>query len=102
MTTESPAIEARNLSRRFGDVVAVDAVDFDVRPGEVFGFLDSFDLAFSPRSLFSSSISFSSSLIRASRWRSCSYSSAIVMPETYAIPAFHNRSVFKIDRYPRS
>jgi len=39
MTTEPAAIEARNLSKRFGDVLAVDAVDFDVREGEVFGFL---------------------------------------------------------------
>ncbi|MBN1855252.1 MAG: ABC transporter ATP-binding protein [Pirellulales bacterium] len=39
MTTESLAIEARNLTKRFGDVLAVDAVDFDVREGEVFGFL---------------------------------------------------------------
>lgn len=33
------AIEARGLTKRFGDVLAVDAVDFDVREGEVFGFL---------------------------------------------------------------
>jgi ABC-2 type transport system ATP-binding protein len=35
------AIEARNLTRRFGDFVAVNDVSFDVRAGEVFGFLGS-------------------------------------------------------------
>jgi len=39
MTSALSAIEARNLTKRFGDVLAVDAVGFDVRPGEVFGFL---------------------------------------------------------------
>jgi ABC-2 type transport system ATP-binding protein len=34
-----PAIEARGLSRRFGDVLAVDGVDFVVDGGEIFGFL---------------------------------------------------------------
>jgi ABC-2 type transport system ATP-binding protein len=33
------AIAARELTRRFGDFTAVDAVTFDVREGEVFGFL---------------------------------------------------------------
>ncbi len=33
------AIEARQLTRRFGSFVAVDHIDFDVRTGEVFGFL---------------------------------------------------------------
>ena len=33
------AIDARNLTRRFGDFTAVDRITFDVRPGEVFGFL---------------------------------------------------------------
>ena len=33
------AISARGLTRRFGDFTAVDAVSFDVRAGEVFGFL---------------------------------------------------------------
>ncbi|MGQ0616685.1 MAG: ABC transporter ATP-binding protein [Acidimicrobiia bacterium] len=32
-------IEARGLTKRFGDQVAVDAVDFDVERGEAFGFL---------------------------------------------------------------
>jgi lipooligosaccharide transport system ATP-binding protein len=32
-------IEARNLSKRFGDRVAVDGIDFSVGRGEVFGFL---------------------------------------------------------------
>jgi ABC-2 type transport system ATP-binding protein len=34
-----PAISVRDLSRRFGDFVAVDRLTFDVRRGEVFGFL---------------------------------------------------------------
>jgi ABC-type multidrug transport system ATPase subunit len=33
------AIEARNLSRNFGDFCAVDRVSFSVRPGEIFGLL---------------------------------------------------------------
>ena len=33
------AIEARELTRRFGSFVAVDRITFDVREGEVFGFL---------------------------------------------------------------
>jgi lipooligosaccharide transport system ATP-binding protein len=32
-------IQARGLTKRFGTFIAVDAVDFDVRPGEAFGFL---------------------------------------------------------------
>ena len=35
----APLIHARELTKRFGDFVAVDAVDFDVAPGEAFGFL---------------------------------------------------------------
>jgi ABC-2 type transport system ATP-binding protein len=34
-----PTIEARGLCRRFGDVLAVDDVDFVVHAGEIFGFL---------------------------------------------------------------
>jgi lipooligosaccharide transport system ATP-binding protein len=34
-----PLISARGLSKRFGALVAVDAVDFDVQAGEAFGFL---------------------------------------------------------------
>ena len=41
MSTQSlkPLIHARGLTKRFGDLIAVDAVDFDVQPGEAFGFL---------------------------------------------------------------
>jgi ABC-2 type transport system ATP-binding protein len=35
------AIEVRDLTRRFGQFVAVDRVTFDVRRGEIFGFLGS-------------------------------------------------------------
>jgi ABC-2 type transport system ATP-binding protein len=35
------AISVTNLTRRFGDFVAVDGVTFDVQEGEVFGFLGS-------------------------------------------------------------
>lgn len=35
------AIEAQNLSMRFGDFVAVDHVDFKIQKGEIFGFLGS-------------------------------------------------------------
>ena len=34
-----PAIEARGLVKRFGEVEAVAGVDFEVLPGELFGFL---------------------------------------------------------------
>ena len=33
------AVETNNLTRRFGDFVAVDRVTLQVAPGEVFGFL---------------------------------------------------------------
>ncbi len=33
------AVTVRNLTRRFGDFVAVDDISFDVRKGEIFGFL---------------------------------------------------------------
>jgi lipooligosaccharide transport system ATP-binding protein len=32
-------IHARGLTKRFGDITAVDGIDFDVAPGESFGFL---------------------------------------------------------------
>jgi ABC-2 type transport system ATP-binding protein len=38
-TDISPAIAVERLTRRFGDLVAVDHVDFSVGRGEVFGFL---------------------------------------------------------------
>jgi lipooligosaccharide transport system ATP-binding protein len=34
-----PLVSARALTKRFDDFVAVDAIDFDVQPGEAFGFL---------------------------------------------------------------
>ena len=37
--TESLAIDAHDLTRRFGRFVAVDRITFNVRAGEVFGFL---------------------------------------------------------------
>jgi len=36
-----PAIEAQGLTCRFGDFTAVDHVDFQIEPGEIFGFLGS-------------------------------------------------------------
>jgi ABC-2 type transport system ATP-binding protein len=35
----TPVIETRGLTKRFGSFVAVDAIDLDILPGEVFGFL---------------------------------------------------------------
>ncbi len=37
--SNQPLIHARGLTKRFGSFTAVDAVDFDVAPGEAFGFL---------------------------------------------------------------
>src|SRR5256885_17119224 len=39
MSASAPLIHARGLVKKFGDLVAVDGVDFDVQPGEAFGFL---------------------------------------------------------------
>lgn len=36
---DEPLIHARGLVKRFGEFVAVDGIDVDVRPGEAFGFL---------------------------------------------------------------
>ncbi|AAV93440.1 ribosome-associated ATPase/putative transporter RbbA [Ruegeria pomeroyi] len=36
-----PAIEAKGLTCRFGDFIAVDHVEFQIEPGEIFGFLGS-------------------------------------------------------------
>lgn len=38
MQTE-PLVRARGLSKRFGDLTAVDDIDFDIHKGEAFGFL---------------------------------------------------------------
>jgi lipooligosaccharide transport system ATP-binding protein len=35
----APAVEARGLVKRYGELVAVRGIDFEVRPGECFGFL---------------------------------------------------------------
>ena len=37
--TLTPAIQATGLTKRFGDFTAVDGIDFEVHPGEIFGFL---------------------------------------------------------------
>ena len=37
--SESPLIEARGLTKRFGEFTAVDGIDFAVERGETFGFL---------------------------------------------------------------
>jgi lipooligosaccharide transport system ATP-binding protein len=34
-----PLVSARGLAKQYGDFVAVDSIDFDVEPGEAFGFL---------------------------------------------------------------
>jgi ABC-2 type transport system ATP-binding protein len=39
MKDNALAIVARDLTKRFGDFTAVDAIDFDVRAGEIFGLL---------------------------------------------------------------
>ena len=39
MAAVAPLIEAKSLTKRFGDFTAVDGIDFEVVPGETFGFL---------------------------------------------------------------
>src|SRR3954453_10009600 len=39
MSASAPLIHARGLVKKFGDLVAVDGVDFDMQRGEAFGFL---------------------------------------------------------------
>ena len=39
MITETPAIRTRALTKRYGELRAVDAVDLDVHEGDVYGFL---------------------------------------------------------------
>ena len=38
-TATEPVIRVRGLVKRYGDVKAVDGIDFDVAAGEVFGLL---------------------------------------------------------------
>jgi ABC-2 type transport system ATP-binding protein len=38
-TDERAAIKVQGLVRRFGDVIAVDGVDLEIPPGEIYGFL---------------------------------------------------------------
>jgi len=38
-TDSTPAIEVQNLTKQFGDLVALDSVSFSVETGEVFGYL---------------------------------------------------------------
>lgn len=38
-TDNNRAIVARGLTKQFGDFTAVDGIDFEVHPGEIFGFL---------------------------------------------------------------
>jgi lipooligosaccharide transport system ATP-binding protein len=39
MSTTVPLVKARSLTKKFGDLTAVDAIDFEVARGESFGFL---------------------------------------------------------------
>jgi lipooligosaccharide transport system ATP-binding protein len=39
MSSPAPLIQATGLKKSFGDFVAVDGIDFEVAPGEAFGFL---------------------------------------------------------------
>jgi ABC-2 type transport system ATP-binding protein len=38
-STTDHVVQARGLTKRFGNFTAVDQVDFSIRPGEIFGFL---------------------------------------------------------------
>ena len=39
MNLESPVMIVHDLTKRFGDFTAVNGINFEVRPGEIFGFL---------------------------------------------------------------
>ena len=39
MEQTAPAIEARGLTKRFGDIIAVDALDLELAPGRIYGLL---------------------------------------------------------------
>jgi hypothetical protein len=43
--TAAPAIEARTLTKKFGDLVAVDALDLELARGRIYGLLDPTDRA---------------------------------------------------------
>ena len=34
-----PAVEARSLTKRFGDITAVDGLDLELAPGRIYGLL---------------------------------------------------------------
>ena len=36
-TTSGPLLEMRDVTLRFGGVVALDGVSFDIKPGEILG-----------------------------------------------------------------
>ncbi|NDH11668.1 MAG: ABC transporter ATP-binding protein, partial [Actinobacteria bacterium] len=38
-TPHAAAVQTEGLRRTFGDFTAVDGIDLDVRPGEIYGFL---------------------------------------------------------------
>lgn len=38
-TTAAPLVQTESLRKSYGDIAAVDGIDFEVRPGEVFGLL---------------------------------------------------------------
>ena len=39
MDAETPVISVQNLTKKFGDFTAVNSISFEVKTGEIFGFL---------------------------------------------------------------